>query len=194
MYLKKWAIAAMVGISCHVQATEDISYKWFEAGIQHTNVDDFRGEFDLDWQSIYLEGSYAFNERSYITGGYRDQVTGDDIEFRVFNIGLGFYNSITSSTDFYGEIVGGNVDSILNSEDINYYGLKLGTRTAVKSNLEFISGLEYQRDEDGRVEDFILDLGLLFKLSDPSHAIRSSFNIEDDGDLWSLEFGYRKSF
>jgi len=181
--LKKLTLVAALAAGMQVQAAEGISYSWFEVGVQHSDVN------STEWQSIYLEGSAAFSDSFYITGGYRDQVSGDDTDLSIFNVGLGFHTGMTEATDFYAELGGGNFDA--RGGDDDYYGLKIGTRTAINDDFEFISGLEYQ-DFDDRDERFVLELGGLFKLSN-NGAIKVALEGEDD-DFLGLEVGYRWSF
>ncbi|WP_395374745.1 hypothetical protein [Marinicella sp. W31] len=181
--LKKLTLVAALAAGMQVQAADDINYSWFELGVQHSDVN------SVEWQSIYLEGSVAFSDSFYFTGGYRDQVSGDDTDLSIFNIGLGFHTGITAATDFYTELGGGRFDAVLG--DDNYYGLKIGTRSEINESFEFISGLEYQDVDDGG-ERFVLELGGLFKL-DNGGAIKVAFEGDDD-DFLGLEVGYRWNF
>ena len=181
--IKKLTLVAALAAGMQVHAAEDINYSWFEIGVQHSDVR------SVEWQSLYLEGSVAFTDSFYATAGYRDQVSGDDTDLSIFNIGLGFHTDITAATDFYTELGAGNFDGRVS--DTDYYGLKIGTRSAINESFEFITGLEYQ-DADGGDERLVLELGGLFKL-DNGGAIRVSFEGDDD-DFLGLEVGYRWSF
>ena len=183
--LKKLTLVAALSVGMNVQAENDISYTWFELGVQHSDIN------SLEWQSVYLEGSADISDRFYLLGGYRDQVAGDDTDLSIFNVGVGFHTDITSATDFYTELGGGQFDG--NSGDTDYYGLKIGTRSAVNDSFEFITGLEYQdADDSSRGERFVLELGGLIKF-DNGNAIRVALEGDDD-DFLGIEVGYRWSF
>lgn len=185
MIFKKIALTLALGACVSVQAVEEISYSWFDVGIKHSDVN------SVEWQSIYLQGSIELGNLFYLVAGYEDEVAGDNTDISILDIGLGMRTDITDSTDLYGELGYGNVDDRFG--DFDYFGVKLGTRTAVNEDFELITGLSYQ-DPEGNIDERVLfELTGLVKLSDPSNSIRFSVEADDD-DLFGIRVGFRKSF
>ncbi|MCX7552538.1 hypothetical protein OS175_01505 [Marinicella sp. S1101] len=164
-----------------VQAQDNISYSYFEVGVEH---------FDSDLRSInglFLEGTGAVSESIYLGGFYSNLDAGSRNLQRTGAI-VGFHTEIASITDFYSQLELGIIDQF---SDSFTYGAKFGTRTAITEAVELNTGLSYTQVEDANDGFYEFGLEGLYKFNDQV-ALKTELG-SLDGDL-NAKLGFRFIF
>lgn len=130
-----------------------ISYDFIEVQVA-------KGEMlDEDFTGYGVEGSFSISDSFFVQGSYAMGETDDEFGFgfqseeigvRGFTAGLGYRMSLSSSTDLVTSInyVGSEAEFLDLSEDVNGYGIELGLRSMVLSNVELEGMIGYVDGSD----------------------------------------------
>ena len=174
--MRKLLLTALMTTQLTAQAAEDINYNYLDlSNNQHAD-------------GLYLEGAFDLNERFYL-GGYYSNLSGRGADVDRYGLTFGMHTRITNTTDFYGNLNMGQIDTRF--KDSLTYGAEFGTRTAFNHRFELITLAGYTQIE--KISDGFLELGVkgLFKFSDTQAVTAGVKSL--DGDF-GAEIGYRFSF
>ena len=123
----------------------DVPYSYIDVGYASADLGE-DGGLSVDGDGFALSGSAEFGGNIYGFGGYTSYGLpgGADLDFT--SLGLGYKYGIGSSTDLNFEIsyrsLGLDAPGFGESEDNSGYGLGIGIRSMVASNVEFGAKLE----------------------------------------------------
>lgn len=152
-------LAISFAIPSYAQAQQTgISYDYVEVGVLKGEV------LDEDFTGYGIMGSFSINDSFFAKGSYSSGESDDEfgsgfsrdnIEVTGFTFGVGYHTPLGSSTDFVAGVdyVNAEVEFANISEDANGYGVNLGLRSMVMSNLELEAQVIYTdgSDSDGEV-------------------------------------------
>ena len=158
---------------------DEISYSYLEAGYANVDIDDF----DEDVDGFVLRGSFEVGESVFLFAGYNDfgtTISGIDIDFTDFNMGVGYAWPISSTASLYGKLsyVNAEVEALDESFDDDGYGLAVGVRGRVAASVELEGYVSYVDLSD--LGDNTAFGGALLYYFTPQFAVGAEVVVDDD--------------
>ena len=170
-------------------AAEGFSYNLLEVGYVSNEIDDL----GLEGSGFSLAGSFEFNERVFgfasLTDASYDQ--GSDLDTTGITVGVGFAWPLGTAVDlvsgFSYEHLRLHIDGAGSASEEGY-GLNVGLRGHVGTNLELTGGVKYI-DLGHGLDDFTLGVGGRYYFT-PAFAAGIDVSDNDDGTAWTIALRY----
>ncbi len=179
--MKYFTFLLLTTSSFITQASEDISYSFFEMGAEHFDVG------ARNSNGFFLEGNSEVSESIYV-GGFYSNLDAGSRDLQRYGAIVGWHQEMTGQTDFYSQLELGVIDQF---SDNFTYGVKIGTRTALSTSFELNTGLSFTQVND--LDDGFYEFGIegLYKFNEQV-ALKTELG-SLDGDF-NAKLGFRFIF
>ena len=160
-----------------------ISYDYLQASATQGEI------LDTDFTGYSAAASFSLSDSVFMSASYTDGETDDTVGFGFsrskvkangFNVGLGYHMPISSTTDFVTRLsyVRTEAEYLGFSDDANGYGVDLGVRSMVLSNLE-LEALAVYTDGNDVDSEVGLNINAKFFIT-PAFALIVGYTDGDD--------------
>ncbi|MBK9131513.1 MAG: hypothetical protein IPM20_07775 [Gammaproteobacteria bacterium] len=168
----------------------NFNYNYFQIGYTNTDID-LEGA-NVDGSSISLSGSFAVNQKINAVASLQTGNYDFDLDTDLFGIGLGFHNSLSSSTDLVFEalLLDAQVDTeSLGRSDDTGYSAEAGLRYSTNANVELNASIEVIDLYDDT--ESMLSIGTLIKFDNERSFI---LGYSKGDNTRNIELAFRMEF
>ena len=163
-------------------ASAEFDYTWIGASYGNVDFDDL----NVDGDGFGLDGSLGVTESFHLFGAVETADLDFNVDITRFSAGVGYNTPLAEAIDVIAQLSyeSLDIDTAIGNADDDGFGLGAGFRAELTDLVE-LNGLISYVDYDDSGDDTIIDLGLLFNLSDQL-ALGVNGSFDDDVSTYRL--------
>jgi len=158
----------------HTLQAADFSYNYAQVSYDDVDLDIGQGLPVIGGNGFSVSGAFEITPDFFISADYRTYDLDYGIDLNVWDIGVGYYQSINAKTDLVAGFAIGNLD--LETVDLDTWTINAGVRHQLNDKLELGAQVNYV-DYDGNASDTRIGANVLYAFK------------KDLSGIFALEFG-----
>lgn len=169
--------AALFALTTPVLA-QSPSYNFVQLGYQELDLDDGGLGIDVDGDGFAGGGSFVIAPNWHVVGDFSTADFGSGVDLNTIQLGGGYHTDISPTMSFFTNLlwVNAEIDTPFGSFDEDGFGLSVGVRSNLNSNVELEGALSYV-DLGGGSDGIAVGGAAWYRISDVfSVGLNASFD------------------